>query len=312
VHIVRMLAVHNEADILQRNIDWYAEAGFATAVIDNESNDGSHEICQAALDDGKIAALQRMQTEGFDRERLLAALLDLARRQRPDFLLLTDADEFFETADGSDLRTAMEDDFAGGCTVLSFCRMDFALTRDDDEGDPDPITRMRYYSRLSSRLHRAYPNVEGIDIASGMGHRPVFPAGVDEVVSPRVYISRHYPLRSPEQALRKLQRIKFDPRRPAQRHHYLHLSGKRKDLFVKPSELVRYDEDHVWDFSARVPETKFNQAAHALRRARLELFELQREHAELESRHARLRREHQELTDEIAARDAVGARDARR
>lgn len=297
MHIVRMLPVHNEADVLQRNLDWYAQAGFQTVAVDNESTDDSSKICARGLKSGAIAALQTLETGGFDMTRVLTALLELARAQRPDYVFLTAADEFFEVADGTDLRAAMEEDFAAGCTVLQFSNMEFAMTRADVADEPDPVARMRHYRHRRTGMLRAYACVEGLDIAAKLGHKPVFPAGVQEVVSPRVYISRHYPLRTPEQALAKIKRITYNPERDVG-HQYLHLSGKSRELYARPRDLARYQEDHVWDFKRRAQPQRAKQAFRALRRARMDLARLQRDHQGLQRRHAELERRCAELERE--------------
>ena len=58
MRILRMLFVHNEADVLQRNLDWYAQAGFDTVVIDNESTDATPKICARAVKSGTIVGLR--------------------------------------------------------------------------------------------------------------------------------------------------------------------------------------------------------------------------------------------------------------
>jgi len=284
-----MLAVHNEADVLQRNLDWYARAGFDTVAIDNESSDASSKICARAVKSGAIVRLRRLETGGFDRTRILTELLELARAQDPDYVFLAAADEFFEVADGSDLRRAMEEDFAAGATVLEFHNMEFAITRADVADEPDPLVRMRHYSHRSTGMYRAYRCVEGLDIAAKLGHRPVFPPDVEAVVSPRLYVSRHYPLRTPKQALAKIKRVAYDPERDAG-HQYLHLSGRRGELYAQRKDLARYDEDHVWDFRAHTQPRRARQTLHALRQARRDLTELQAAHRDLQSRHAELER----------------------
>ena len=204
-------------------------------------------------------------------------------------MFLTAADEFFEVADGSDLRSAMEEDFAAGFTVLKFCNMEFAMTRADPAGEPDPLARMRHYSHRRTGMRRAYPCVEGLDIAAKLGHQPVFPPGMKEIVSPRVYISRHYPLRTPKQALAKIKRINYDPERDAS-HQYLHLSGRRRELYVNPQDLARYDGDHVWDFEPHAQPERAKQTHRALRQARMDLARLQDAHRDLQRRYAKLKR----------------------
>ena len=33
IKILRMMAVHNEVDIIQQNLDWYHNAGFPTIIV---------------------------------------------------------------------------------------------------------------------------------------------------------------------------------------------------------------------------------------------------------------------------------------
>lgn len=56
---VRLLPLLEEADILDRNLAWYAESGFATVAFDNASSDETHSLCQDALRDGRLARYER-------------------------------------------------------------------------------------------------------------------------------------------------------------------------------------------------------------------------------------------------------------
>jgi hypothetical protein len=96
-----------------------------------------------------------MPTDRHDIDRLIGAVFELACRKSPDALLLTGADEFFEVADGGDLRAAIEEDFATGYNVIALRQMDFAMTHDDEADDPDPLSRMRHYSYRRGVMQRA-------------------------------------------------------------------------------------------------------------------------------------------------------------
>jgi glycosyltransferase involved in cell wall biosynthesis len=277
MRIIRMLGVRDEADVLPRNLDWYASLGFETVVIDNGSTDGSYELCQRALDDGQVAALERMPTDRHDIARLIGALFELAIRRRPDALLLSSPDEFIEVADGSNLRVAMEEDFAAGYNVIALQEMNFVMTPGDDPDDPDPVSRMRHYSYRRGRMQRAYPYMDGLDLVSGLSHRAVLPANLETRISPRVYVCRHYPLRTVEQALRKIRRFEFDPENPDRSCHYLHYSGDPAEFFVKPKQLALYREDHRWDFTQRLEPVRAKLLSKALRRAHVRMAELERD-----------------------------------
>jgi hypothetical protein len=284
MRIVRMLPVHNEADVLEQNFLWYAERGFETVVVDNESTDGSQEICRWWLRDESVLGLERLSTGGHQAPRLWSVLHGLARAYRPDYLVVTAADEFFEVGDGTDLRSAMEEDFSAGWTVLQFHNMEFAMTRRDDPRDPDPLTRMRYYSHVGPPMHRAYPDVEGLDLVHRLGHGPSFPPGTEPRVSPRCYVSRHYPLRTVEQARRKILRMRPTPERPFAHSHYLHLKGDEQELYDKPRGLARYEEDHRWDFTEHVLSGRLKQTRWALARMHRDYEDLLASHRALLAR----------------------------
>ncbi len=97
-------------------------------------------------------------------------------------------------------------------------------------------------------MFRAFPNWPGVDPVRHFGHRPVFPDGREVKLSPRIYISRHYKIRSVEQGLRKIDRIKPTARLPAANTHYLRFNGDPGEFIVPADRLFHYNEDHVWQF----------------------------------------------------------------
>lgn len=284
-----MLVVRDEADVLPYNLDWYARAGFDTVVVDNGSSDGSYELCERALADGRLVALERVDTEHYECRTLLSAVFELAVRQRPDYLMLTDADEFFELGDGGDLMGAMLEDFAAGHNVIRLTNMEFHMTEQDDPDEPNPLARMRHYTCRRVRLDRAYPYVPGLDIVRQMGHTPVFPEGITRSVPLRAYISRHYPFRSREQALRKVRRI-TDRSAQEQRRQYLRFSGDPEEFVLKKNRLFRYRENHAWQWEDKAMPERLRRTEFALRDAHERLTELEAEHAALRAAYEELRR----------------------
>ncbi len=247
--ILRMMAVYNESDVLQQNIDWYHRAGIPTVVVDNGSTDGSYELLEAALSDGKITALERIETAEFVWRKMLSSLQVLADKFDPQWLMLTAPDEFFEPADGSDLLAALREDIAAGYNLIKFFNMEFWMTERDDPAIQDVLRRIRHYSCYDVVMYRAYPNVPGIDILSKSGHRPKFPSMTDKP-SPRLYVSRHYKLRSVEQAARKISRIRPTSSEPNAHRHYVRFSGDPSEFVVPSATLHRYDFDHRWNFES--------------------------------------------------------------
>jgi glycosyltransferase involved in cell wall biosynthesis len=271
--ILRMLPVRDEADVLPYNLDWYAKAGFATVVVDDGSTDGSYELCEQALADGRLEALERLETERSSWRTVLGAVFRLATRTKPDYLLLTGADEFFEVADGGDLIEAMREDFAAGYNLLRPSNMEFHMTEEDDPAEPNPLVRMRYYTCRKVRMRRAYPCIPGLDV---LGPGPVLPPGVPLRRSPRKYVSRHYPFRTPEQALRKLRRMADRPSGELRRD-YLRFSGDPSELLMQTNRLFQYREDHDWKYEDPTLGARLAQTEHALARAHEELNALRAE-----------------------------------
>jgi hypothetical protein len=250
LRIVRLSLVRDEADILARNVDWYADKGFVTVLVDNGSADGSFEIARKALRDGRIAALDRMETAAFEWDVLWSRALELARAQHPDWLLVTGTDEFFETADGADLHAALAADADAGYNLVKFHNMEFWMTERDDREDPDPLRRLRHYSCYDVEMYRAYPAMDGLDILKHSVHRPAFPPGTLDRPSPRRYVSRHYKLRSLEQAQRKIARVRPTARLPESNVHYLKYTRDPTQFVVPSSTLHQYRDDHVWRYDS--------------------------------------------------------------
>jgi len=295
-----MLPVRDEADVLPYNLDWYADGGFPTVVVDNGSTDGSYELCEQALTDGRLEALERIETERCDWRTVLGAVFRLAKRHRPDYLVLAAADEFFEVADGRDLLGAMREDFAAGYNALTPSNMEFHMTERDDPAEPNPLARMRYYTCQQVRMTRAYPCVPELDI---VGPGSIFPPGLERRRSPRKYVSRHYPFRTPEQALRKLERMSDRPTAYL-RHDYLRFSGDPTEFLTKTSRLFRYREDHAWKYEDKAMSARLSQTEKALARFHGELSELQAEHTALQQEHTALQAKHTALLGMLEARSA--------
>lgn len=301
--ILRMLAVRDEADVLPYNLDWYARAGFSTVALDDGSSDGSYELCQQALGDGRLEALERIHTEQFDWPAVLDALFRLAVRQKPDYLLLTGADEFFEAADGGNLIEAMREDFAAGYNVLRLSNMEFLMTKQDDPAEPNPLVRMRHYTCREVRMERAYPCVPGLDVLTHAGHSPVFPPGMERRVSPRAYVSRHYPFRTPGQAVRKFARMN-DQRNGEMRREHLRFSGDPAEFLTKKTRLFRYRENHVWRWEDKAMGDRLKKTESAL-------ATLRRQHSELQSEYSKLQAAYSELTGD-ATGDGQPVREPRK
>lgn len=287
--IVRLVPVRDEADILEPNLRWYADASISTVVFDNGSGDATRAIVEAGVEAGTVAAHERAE-QPVAWKTVGTTLLALAARFEPDLVLVAAADEFVETADGSPLREAIEADLRAGHDVLRFETMEFCLTEDDDPALSDPIRRMRRYSPFPAVLRD-----RGLRWACGITW-PVAkrltakrsPGGQ----SPRRYVSRHYPLRSPEQARDKARSKRLRPVLAGSSAAALEpLVTSADDLVLPARKLHRYDDDHRWSSLPVVAPLRLAAAAQLMRRAEDESRRVRRSLNEAERAKASLTRE---------------------
>jgi|GEM_PF-7019021 len=244
--VLRMLTVKNEIDILHRNIEWYSNQGIPTVAIDNGSTDGSYELL-CSLSSDKLLSCQQMLTQGYQEQELLKRVHNLARLHNPDWLVLADADEFYESpVPNESFRDGLERISNEGYNLLQLHNIEFWMTEKDDLSEPDPLRRIRHYSYFDSNRYKAYPNMPGLDIATKIGHVPIFPENVPIMLCPQVFISRHYKFRSLNQGYQKIKQVAPTQEHRDQNFHYVQFREESQFFIIPSSRLTYYDEDKKW------------------------------------------------------------------
>jgi SAM-dependent methyltransferase len=285
--IVRLLPLLDEAEILTRNLRWYANAEIPTVAFDNGSTDATAQQACEALDSGLLSAFERSEHR-LEWPQVGGALLRQAARLEADIVLIAGADEFVEAAGGEPLRRAIEDDLAKGYDVLRFQTMEFCLTDEEDAEEPDPLVRMRRYS-----AHRAVLRDRGQRFGKGLEWphpKRLGQSGREGRVAPRSYVSRHYPLRTVEQALARLRAGRLDPVLAGTSVSALAPLIRRADELVLPaSKLPRYNEDHRWADVGVVADLRLAAASKLARAVAKRTTKLERLLREDDARRANLR-----------------------
>ena len=116
---------------------------------------------------------------------------------------------------------------------------------------------MRFYRWVDDYRYKAWKYYPGTTNRDGAGHFPVFPRGIKPRVSPRKFVMRHYPFRSPEQAVRKvfverLPRYAPEERAIGWHGHHDHFKEDWKSFVVDSALLSEFNGTGAW------PRTDWN------------------------------------------------------
>ena len=250
-----MIPVFNDEDIIQEVIEHLLSQNIELVILDNGSTDQSFKICERFLGKG-VLRLEQYQTQSYQWQLILRKLYDMAIFQSPDWVLRCDSDEFLESGmknlslyDG--ISMINEKHF----NIIQFDRFDFFMTDDDDESAISFKEKLRYYSYQDDFVYRAWKFIPGIlPIGKGLGgHCPIFPLGESYKISDTKFILRHYPLRSKDQAIKKISsRLNRRVNQNAQKNIHLDKTIQQKFFSSISHEiLTKYNEDNKWNFEKK-------------------------------------------------------------
>jgi len=252
--IIGILPVFNEADILSQTIAYTTKQGIPLVIVDNGSTDGSLAIERRFLRKGVLEVREVHPNPYYDIKEVLGEAYETALSYSPDWLFHLNADEFIESPyPGLNLAKAIQNEAEFGYNMIQVNIFDFQLTeRDYQSKIRDVRKRLRYYSWISDFHYRAWKNYPGTDLLVHAGHKPVFPPGVEEKISPLKFALRHYKFRSVEHGLSKVFKDRlprYDPKNRALGWHVQYNAFKPDPRYfvVDSLKLSRYDEDGRWN-----------------------------------------------------------------
>ena len=207
VRVVMALFVRDEADVLDAQLSFHLNAGVDFVIAtDHDSHDGTTEILQSYERDGYLQ-LHRDTGVAFRQQGWMTRLARLAAtEQRADWVILSDADEFWWPR-GGNLKEVLA--AVPAATASSQLRSATSCPRPDDgqffaermtvrlsaqAPINDPLTSYRPVAKIA---HRAYA---GVVVGQGESHARRQPASVPSrlVAAGRVALpaAEHRPVRS--------------------------------------------------------------------------------------------------------------------
>jgi hypothetical protein len=217
--VLAIVRTYNERDIIEETIDHLTAEGTDVHVIDNWSTDGTGEVVASRAAADPRVTVERFP-EGPSGSYSLPAAMDhtrrVAGRARHDWIIHCDADEKRRSPwPGVTLRDAIAWVDALGYSAIDFTVLDFhfvdgAPAGQDASSWEDALRFFELPGRPGHFLQvKAWKRLDAVDVdlASTGGHDATFPG---RRVYPLKFLVKHYPLRSPEQAARKV----FEDRKP--------------------------------------------------------------------------------------------------
>jgi len=249
MNITRLLKVRNEIDVIEENLEYYANQGIPSIVLDNNSDDGTFEICKKYERLGSIVMLDRITTQGFEREKILKKLDKMCEKYAPDIVVMADADEFMESPIfGQSLKDGIHQQFQRGYNLIQMASMEFWMTEKDDLYKKKVMERIKYYSFFLAQHFRIYGFVPRTSLVDYNNHAPNFPRDHKVKLSDEIFITRHYKFRSLEQALKKVRRVVPTKGKIDVGFHYVNFDDNEKNYIIPANKLNFYAEDKNWSF----------------------------------------------------------------
>jgi glycosyltransferase involved in cell wall biosynthesis len=256
-----IVAAHNEADIIVETMHDLLEQGCAIHVVDNWSTDETFELADAVRQQAPDrVAIERFPASGPTSECSWSDILnqkaDIAARHPNRWILHADADEIRRPhAPYQSLVSALSDVGHQLYNRVNFRVLDFRPIDDEPFISMQTLRWFEFGKRPGQLIQwKAWRQPdERVDLATSGGHEARFSQQRDY---PFNFILKHYPLRSFEQRVRKLQerreRWSSAERRIGWHTHYDDIVG-----------VPRFSRDALvkWDDSLHLVPTPANPSS---------------------------------------------------
>lgn len=249
VPVLAVISQFNEVDIIEPVVNHLVNQGIDVHVIDNWSNDGSYEAVGALAEKnrGRITfeRFPKHDTRKYEWTKILERVTEVAK-ERPHYkwVISNDADEIrWSPWPGVSLQKAISFIDYKGFNIIDYTVFNFSPTKDGYRRGMNPLGHFGYGDFGHEGWHfmqlKTWRNNPAANIASSGGHLVDIP---DPKIFPLKFLIGHYPLRSNEQAAKKIfqdrkPRFHANERKKGWHSHYDKING-RQSFIVKPDGLI--------------------------------------------------------------------------
>lgn len=250
---VRTLAIvnaYNEEDIIVETINHLINQGVAVKVIDNWSTDSTYHKVKELSEINNNISVQRYPerpTEYYEWGSLLENVEDLANDLDYDWFIHYDADEIRESP-WRDFTLNQAISFVDSCgySAVDFTILDFRPTNKEvvSNNHEDNLKFFEFGKRgghfKQIKCWKKYPGIK-VDLSSSGGHEAQFPG---RSIFPIKFLTKHYPLRNPHQAFKKV----FN-----ERNNRISPEEREKGWHTQYSHYNPEDASFLWDYNSLIP-----------------------------------------------------------
>jgi glycosyltransferase involved in cell wall biosynthesis len=233
LRLLGVLLCYNDGDLVEEAVRYLREQGHAVVAWDHGSTDETPEVLRALR--SELVELQTVprSVDFYELYPSMSAHLLSDYVARYDWISWPDQDEFLEGPDRSrPYRDWVEEVAASPYDWAQFNNYNFWWTSSDDPGQERAVERVRHYSLFADcgpRIRAWRASATNVRV---FNHNP--PLGERY---PQMFNLRHYPMRSEQQMLRRLQHDRAGLRRGGSNYHYDNMSSWPERLVIPPEKL---------------------------------------------------------------------------
>ena len=259
--IQAIVTCYNEVDIIGHTIRYLINQGIYVHIIDNWSTDGSGEIIKDFAEKSNYVTSEVFPSDGpsdtFDWAKILKRVQAVAiqNSDKFDWFIHHDADEIREAPFGKmkNLKEGIEVvDFCGFNTV-NHTVINFALVKDGFDGKQDLEQWFEYFEfgekkNFHHKQLKAWKSNDEIDLVSSGGHIAKFE---NMKIFPYRFLLKHYPLRSIQQAKRKVfieRKSRWNKEEKQKDWHKQYDNIDQNYNFLKnKKDFIKYDRNFIYN-----------------------------------------------------------------
>lgn len=254
--VLAIIHFYNEEDIIRKTTEYLLNQKIDVYLVDNWSTDSSYIVAQKLSEEnpGHVFLEQfppSGRSEYYDWYHQLQRTEEISKKYDYDWFIHYDADEMrVGPYKGVNLRDTIQYIDSLGYNLIENTVIDFKIT---DKADDNIFMTDGFFDFGRRAAHfeqvKTWKKSDSVDLKSTGGHRAV-------VDNPKIFplkiLNRHYPLRSVEQAKKKVftDRIPRFEKERQERGWHSHYDSftDDSDFICGPESLIAWDENTINEY----------------------------------------------------------------